>query len=144
METPVEIPKIKKPRSEKQIAVTQKGMIALKERRERLAKEKEEAPVDLPKELAKKMRSTAIIDMRSPVVAPVVEPVVAPAPVVVEPEKKVKVKKPKDDSMKREIAALKEIMLSAKNTPSVAHVEVPVPKERVVSGSELLNKIFNL
>ena len=142
----------KRKASEKQLEGLRKGMAVLKAKREALAKEKEEVktkiekgelPEDTPIPKAKhKPRNTIIAK---------------PLKVEVQPELVVQaVKKPRKahvSKVSQQLDAFKQEMLQMVQKPAEVKevekivekpVERVVQKERVVSGSELLNKIFNL
>jgi hypothetical protein len=134
--------------SEKQMAGLRKGMEALKTKREALAKEREvheekqtkgEIPADAPKP---KMTPNP----KPPKVVKAPEPV----PEVVVVQRKPRTNKP--NPMIAEMAALRAEMSALKAPAKEVVVEKVVDrvvdkvvhKDRVVTGSELLNTIFNL
>ena len=149
-----EAPK-KRKASEKQLEGLRKGMAVLKAKREALAKEKEEVktkiekgelPEDTPIPKAKhKPRNTLVHKPLKVEVAPP-EPIVQP------------VKKPRKKHVSRvaeQFDAFKQEMLQMVQKPAEVKTEVVekvvekpvekiIQKERVVTGSEMLNKIFNL
>lgn len=136
----------KKKATDKQMANLRKGMEALKAKRETLAKDREvyeekkskgEIPADAPRPR----------EVRKPKPAKVVK-VPAPPPEVIQVERKKREVKP--NPMIGEMAALRA-ELSALKAPAVVKevvVEKPVDrvvhKEKVVTGSEMLNLLFNL
>lgn len=128
-----------------------KAMAVVKAKREAIAKQKEEVegkiekgelPKDtpIPKETRNKLK---------------VKPLKIVEPVVVEPEVK-QAKKPRKthvskvaqqlDAFKSEMMAMVQKPAEVKEVEKIVEkpVERIIQKERVVSGSELLNKIFNL
>lgn len=139
--------------SDKQLENLRKGMAKLKEKREALAKEKQEVQTkiekgELPEDTPIPKRQ---MKPRNTVVAKAIKVETA------EPELEVKpVKKPRKahvskvsqqlDSFKAEMLAMVSKPAEVKEVEKVVEkpVERIVQKERVVSGSELLNKIFNL
>ena len=143
-----EPPAKKRKVSEKQMAGLRKGMEALKAKREVLAKEREvheekkskgEIPADAP----------APKEVRKPKAVKVIAPP-APPPEVVVVQRKPRTNKP--NPMIAEMAALRA-EVSALKAPSKEVVvekvvdrvvDKVVHKDRVVTGSELLNTIFNL
>lgn len=160
METQEVVPPVKKgknvgrPVSEKQLAALRAGMAKLKEKREAIAKEKDERvktndelkakglpPIEPPIKLKKK----DIVEMKAQ--AAVLEPVVFK-------ERKVRADKgqPKaTSSTALEFREMKAAFLAMQKPGEVREVikELPervvervVEKERLLSGSELLNKIF--
>jgi hypothetical protein len=163
METQEVVPPIKKgragrPVSEKQLAALRGGMAKLKEMREANAKEKDERvktndelrakglpPIEPPIKLKKK----DIVEMKAQ--AAVLEPVT-----LIVKERKVRADKgqPKATSSTaaefREMKAAFEAMRKpAEVREVIKEVQVPervvervVEKERVLSGSELLNRVF--
>jgi hypothetical protein len=165
METPVVVPPIKvksgkfgRPVSEKQLTALRAGMAKLKEKREATAKEKDERvktndelkakglpPIEPPIKLKKK----EIVEMKAQ--AAVLEPVEIKIK-----ERKVRVDKgqPKaTSSTAAEFREMKAAFLSMQKPAEIKEVvrEVQVPerivekiveKEKMLSGSDLLNKIF--
>jgi hypothetical protein len=141
--------------SDKQLENLRKGMAVLKAKREALAKEKHEVQTkiekgELPEDTPIPKRQ---MKARNTVVAKPLKVETA------EPEPEVKpVKKPRKahvskvsqqlDSFKAEMLAMVQKPVEVKTEVVEKVVEKPVEriiqKERVVSGSELLNKIFNL
>ena len=134
--------------NEKQMAGLRKGMEALKAKREALAKEREvheekkskgEIPADAP----------APKEVRKPKAVKVIAPP-PPPPEVVVVQRKPRVAKP--NPMVGEMALLRAEMAALK-TPAKEvvvekvvekAVEKVVHKDRVVTGSEMLNTIFGL
>ena len=143
-EPPVKTRKV----NEKQMAGLRKGMEALKAKREALAKEREvheekkakgEIPADAP----------APKEVRKPKAVKVIAPP-PPPPEVVVVQRKPRVAKP--NPMVGEMALLRAEMAALK-TPAKEvvvekvvekAVEKVVHKDRVVTGSEMLNTIFGL
>jgi len=144
--------KPKRQQTPAQMEGLRKAMAVVKAKREALAKQKEEVetkiekgelPKDtpIPKETRNKLKVKPL---------KIAEPVV-----VVEPEVK-PVKKPRKahvskvaqqlDAFKSEMMAMVQKPAEVKEVEKIVEkpVERIVQKERVVSGSELLNKIFNL
>jgi len=139
--------KTKKKCSEKQLESLRKGMEKIKQKREAIAKEREEH---------EKKKAAGEIPANAPTPKYVPEPkkekITAPAPVIpvlVTKERKPRVVKPRvDDEIRSEFASLRT-ELAALKKPAEVKVEVVekpvdriVEKTRVVSGSELLNSIF--
>jgi len=138
--------------SDKQLENLRKGMAILKAKRETLAKEKEEVktkiekgelPEDtpIPKE-KQKPRNTIKVKPIKAEVQPEAQPVKKP-------------RKPNVSRVAQQLDAFKSEMMAMVQKPVEVKTEVVekviekpveriVQKERVVSGSELLNKIFNL
>jgi hypothetical protein len=138
--------------SDKQLENLRKGMAVLKAKRETLAKEKEEVktkiekgelPEDtpIPKE-KQKPRNTIKVKPIKTEVEPEAQPVKKP-------------RKPNVSRVAQQLDAFKSEMMAMVQKPVEVKTEVVekviekpveriVQKERVVSGSELLNKIFNL
>lgn len=150
-DTEPDAPPTKKKATDKQMANLRKGMEALKTKREALAKEREvheekkakgEIPADTPRPREVRKPKPAKV-----VVAP---PAPAPPPEVVVVQRKPRVVKP--NPALAELAALRA-EVSALKTPAKEvvvekvvekAVEKVVHKDRVVTGSEMLNAIFNL
>lgn len=143
-EPPVKTRKV----NEKQMAGLRKGMEALKTKREALAKEREvheqkkakgEIPADAP----------APKEVRKPKAVKVIAPP-PPPPEVVVVQRKPRVLKP--NPMVGEMALLRAEMAALKTPAKEVVVEKVVDrvvdkvvhKDRVVTGSEMLNVIFNL
>lgn len=149
-----EVPK-KRKASEKQLEGLRKGMAVLKAKREALAKEKEEVktkiekgelPEDTPIPKAKHKPRNTLVHKPLKVQAPEPEPIVQP------------VKKPRKKHVSRvaeQFDAFKQEMLQMVQKPAEVKTEVVekviekpvekiIQKERVITGSEMLNKIFNL
>ena len=137
--------KTKKKCSVKQLESLRMGMEKMKQKREAIAKEREEHE-------KKKAAGEIPADAPTPkyVPEPKKEKITAPAPVVlVTKERKPKVVKPRiDEEVRSELASLRTELASLKK-PAEVKVEVVekpvdrvVEKMKVVSGSELLNSIF--
>ena len=137
--------KAKKKCSVKQLESLRKGMEKVKQKREAIAKEREEHE-------KKKAAGEIPADAPKPkyVPEPKKEKLTAPAPVVlVTKERKPRVVKPRvDEEVRSELASLRTELASLKK-PAEVKVEVVekpvdriVEKMKVVSGSELLNSIF--
>lgn len=147
-----EAPPQKRKASEKQLEALRKGMAKLKEKREALAKEKVEVitkiekgelPEDtpIPKNKQKPRNSFTAKPLPKPA-EPEPEPQVQPAK---KPRKKHVSKVTQQlESFKSEMLAMVQKPVEVKTEVVEKPVERIVQKERVVSGSELLNKIFNL
>ena len=151
-DTEAEPPK-KRKATEKQLEALRKGMATLKAKREALSKEKEEVKTKIekgelpentpiPKEKQKPRNTIVVKPIKVEVQA---EPVVKP----------VKPRKPHTSKVAQQLDAFKQEMLQLVQKPAEVKTEVVekivekpvervIQKERVVSGSELLNKIFNL
>jgi hypothetical protein len=138
--------------NDKQMAGLRKGMEALKAKREALAKEREvheekqtkgEIPADAPK-------PKFIPNPKPPKVVKVSAP--PPEPEVIHVERKKREVKAKIavDDVKSELAALRSELAAMKKPAEVKEVPVEkvvekvVHKEKVVTGSEMLNLLFNL
>jgi len=138
--------KTKKKCSEKQLESLRKGMEKIKQKREAIAKEREEHE-------KKKAAGEIPADAPTPkyVPEPKKEKITAPAPVIpmVTKERKPRVVKPRvSDEVRSELVLLRTELASLKK-PAEVKVEVVekpvdriVEKMKVVSGSELLNSIF--
>jgi hypothetical protein len=138
--------KTKKKCTEKQLESLRMGMEKMKQKREAIAKEREDHE-------KKKVAGEIPADAPKPkyVPEPKKEKLTAPAPVIplVTKERKPRVNKPRvDDEIRSEFASLRTELASLKK-PAEVKVEVVekpvdriVEKTRVVSGSELLNSIF--
>jgi len=152
-DTEPEPPK-KRKASEKQLEALRKGMAVIKAKREALAKEKEEVktkiekgelPQDtpIPKEYQKPRNTIKVKPLKVEVQA---EPVVQ----AVKKPRKPHVSKVAQqlESFKSEMMAMVQKPVEVKTEIVEKVVEKPVErviqKERVVTGSEMLNKIFNL
>lgn len=151
-DTEPEPPK-KRKATEKQLEALRKGMATLKARREALSKEKEEVktkiekgelPQDTPIPKEKQKPRNTIVVKPLKVVVPEEPPTV---------QSLKKARKPHVSKVSQQLDAFKQEMLQMVQKPAEEKVvekivEKPVErviqKERVVSGSELLNKIFNL
>lgn len=162
MEEPIEQKKQKKPRSEAQVAAFQKGLAALQAKREMLKKQKEEKikqvsiPITLP-------TPTPVEDVKPPI--PTQTNSQPPPPVAhngeVAPIKERKPRQPrqvKDQSnqisrsdfedFKKDLYGL--VGSRQRENPSTIELEKPFVtkqptapiKERLISGSELLDRIF--
>jgi hypothetical protein len=150
-----EEPPKKRKASEKQLEGLRKGMAVLKAKREALAKEKDEIktkiekgelPEDTPIPKAKHKPRTTLVHKPLKVETPAPEPTVQP------------VKKPRKKHVSRvaeQFDAFKQEMLQMVQKPAEVKTEVVekvvekpiekiIQKERVITGSEMLNKIFNL
>jgi vacuolar-type H+-ATPase subunit D/Vma8 len=139
----------KRKASDKQLENLRKGMAVLKAKREALAKEKQEVvgkiekgelPDDTPVPKEKyKPRNTIIAKPLKVESEPEVKPV--------KPRKKHVSKVAQQlDAFKSEMMAMVQKPAEVKEVEKIVEkpVERIIQKERVVSGSELLNKIFNL
>ena len=139
--------KPKKKCNEKQLENLRKGMEKMKQKREAIAKEREEHE-------KKKVAGEIPADAPTPkyVPEPKKEKLTAPAPVIpmVTKERKPRVVKPRIEAegVRSELASLRT-ELAALKKPAEVKVEVVekpvdriVEKMKVVSGSELLNSIF--
>jgi hypothetical protein len=137
--------KPKKKCTEKQLESLRMGMEKMKQKREAIAKEREEHE-------KKKVAGEIPADAPTPKYVPEPKKVklTAPAPVVlVTKERKPRVNRPRiDEEVRSELASLRTEMASLKK-PAEVKVEVVekpvdrvVEKMKVVSGSELLNSIF--
>jgi hypothetical protein len=146
---PTPVPKkAKRPVSEKQMENLRKGMAAIKAKREALAKEKEEVKAkiqsgELPKDTPIPKEKQKPRNLVKPVV-------VAPEPDV-QPVKKSRKKHVSQvslqlDSFKQEMLAMVQKPAEVKEVEKIVEkpVERVIQKERVVTGSELLNTIFKL
>jgi len=141
--------KTKKKCSEKQLESLRKGMEKIKQKREAIAKEREEHE-------KKKAAGEIPADAPTPkyVPEPKKEKITAPAPVIpmVTKERKPRVVKPRiePDELRSELASLRTELASLKKPAEVKvevvekPVETVVYKERIVTGSELLNAVFKL
>jgi len=140
--------KTKKKCSEKQLESLRKGMEKIKQKREAIAKEREEHE-------KKKAAGEIPADAPKPkyVPEPKKEKITAPAPVIpmVTKERKPRVNKPRvDDEIRSEFASLRTELAALKKPAEVKvevvekPVETVVYKERIVTGSELLNAVFKL
>jgi hypothetical protein len=151
-DTEPEPPK-KRKATEKQLEALRKGMATLKAKREALSKEKEEVktkiekgelPQDTPIPKEKQKPRNTIVVKPLKVVVPEEPPTV---------QSLKKARKPHVSKVSQQLDAFKQEMLQMVQKPAEEKivekivekpVERVVQKERVVSGSELLNKIFNL
>ena len=153
-DTEPEPPK-KRKATEKHLEALRKGMAAIKAKREALSKEKEEIkskiekgelPEDTPIPKEKQKPRNTIVVKPLKVVVPEEPPTV---------QSLKKARKPHVSKVSQQLDAFKQEMLQMVQKPAEVKtavvekiVEKPVErviqKERVVSGSELLNKIFNL
>ena len=151
-----EVKAIKRKPTEKQLENLRKGFAVIKAKREELAKKKEEVktkiekgelPEDTPAPTLPKYkpRISKAKPLRTPVEVQEPEPVVKPS---VPRKKHVSKVSLQLDSLKQEMMAMMQKPAEVKTEVVEKIVEKPVErvvqKERVVSGSELLNKIFNL
>jgi vacuolar-type H+-ATPase subunit D/Vma8 len=142
----------KRKASEKQLEGLRKGMAVLKAKREALAKEKEEVKTKIDK--GELPEDTPIpkdkYKPRNTIVAKALK-VETPPELIVQP-----VKKPRKphvskvsqqlDSFKAEMMAMVQKPAEIKEVEKIVEkpVERVIQKERVMTGSEMLNKIFNL
>lgn len=147
-----EEPPRKRKVSDKQLEGLRKGMAVLKAKREALAKEKEEVktkiekgelPEDTPVPKEKyKPRNTIVAKTLK------VEPELTVQPVKKPRKPHVSKVAQQLDSFKAEMMAMVQKPVEVKTEVVEKIVEKPVErviqKERVVTGSEMLNKIFNL
>jgi hypothetical protein len=147
-----EEPPKKRKASEKQLEALRKGMAAIKAKREAIAKEKEEVktkiekgelPQDtpIPKEQYKPRNTIKVKPLKVEVQA---EPV---AQAVKKPRKPHVSKVAQQlESFKSEMMAMVQKPVEVKEVEKIVEkpVERVIQKERVVTGSEMLNKIFNL
>jgi hypothetical protein len=150
-----EVKATKRKPTEKQLENLKKGFAVIKAKREELAKKKEEVKTKIEKgELPEdtpipkremKPRISKAKPLRTPVEVQEPEPVVKPS---VPRKKHVSKVSLQLDSLKQEMVAMMQKPVEVKTEVVEKIVEKPVErviqKERVVSGSELLNKIFNL
>lgn len=149
-----EEPPKKRKVSDKQLEGLRKGMAVLKAKREALAKEKEEVKTkiekgELPEDTPIPKRQ---LKPRNTIVAKTLKVEVEPEPTVqpVKKPRKAHVSKVAQqlDSFKAEMMAMVQKPVEVKTEVVEKIVEKPVErviqKERVVTGSEMLNKIFNL
>lgn len=147
-----EEPPKKRKVSDKQLEGLRKGMAVLKAKREALAKEKEEVKTkiekgDLPADTPIPKRQ---LKPRNTIVAKTLKVEVEPEPTVqpVKKPRKPHVSKVAQqlDSFKAEMMAMVQKPAEVKEVEKIVEkpVEKIVQKERVVTGSEMLNKIFNL
>jgi len=149
-----EEPPKKRKASEKQMEALRKGMAAIKAKREAIAKEKEEVkskiekgelPEDtpIPKEQYKPRNTIKVKPIKVEVQA---EPVVQPVK---------KTRKPHVSKVAQQLESFKSEMMAMVQKPVEVKTEIVekvvekpvervIQKERVVTGSEMLNKIFNL
>ena len=144
----VPVKKEKRKVSDKQMAALRKGMEALKTKRETLAKEREqfeekkakgEIPADAPKPVA---------PAKAPKVVKASVPVPPPEVVIVQRKKR----ETKPNPALAELAALRAEVSALKTPAKEVTVEKVVEKvvdkvihkDRVVTGSEMLNAIFGL
>jgi vacuolar-type H+-ATPase subunit D/Vma8 len=142
----------KRKASDKQLENLRKGMAVLKAKREALAKEKQEVQTKIEK---------GELPEDTPIPKQKQKPrnTIVPKPLKVEPEPEPEVKpvkKPRKahiSKVSQQLDAFKQEMLQMVQKPAEVKevekvVEKPVEKiiqkERVVTGSEMLNKIFNL
>jgi hypothetical protein len=130
--------------TEAQLEGLRKGMAVIKEKREKLAKEREEHE-------EKKAKGEVPEDAPAPKYTP--KPKIKP--ITVKPREVVEVprKRPEKNVTHADLEALKSSLLSAVTPQKVevpvekiVHKEVPVEKivhkDRVISGSDLLNAVF--
>ena len=150
-----EVKATKRKPSEKQLENLRKGFAVIKAKREALAKQKEEVkakiekgelPEDTPipkREMKPRISKSKTIRVPVEVQKPEPEPVVKPS---LPRKKHVSKVSQQLDSFKAEMLAMVQKPVEEKIVEKIVEkpVERVVQKERVVSGSELLNKIFNL
>jgi len=148
-----EVKATKRKPSEKQLENLKKGFAAIKAKREELAKKKEEVkskiekgelPEDTPiPKREMKPRISKAKSIRAPVEVKEPELVVKPS---LPRKKQVSKVSLQLDSFKQEMLAMVQKPAEEKIVEKIVEkpVERVIQKERVVSGSELLNKIFNL
>jgi hypothetical protein len=151
-------PEPKKPKRQQtpaQMEGLRKAMAAVKAKREALAKQKEEVITkiekgELPKDTPipkEKRKSYKTMELK-----PIPKPPAEPEPTV---QALKKPRKPHVSKVAQQFDAFKQEMLQMVQKPAEVKTEVVekivekpvervIQKERVVSGSELLNKIFNL
>ena len=138
--------------NEKQMAGLRKGMEALKAKRETLAKEREvheqkKAKGEIPQDAAKPL---FFPNAKPPKVVKVCGPPAEPVVIQVERKKRIVRAKIAVDDVKSELAALRSELSAMKKPAEVKEVEKIVEKpidrvvhkDRVVTGSDLLNAIF--
>lgn len=148
--------KPKRKASEKQLEGLRKGMAVIKAKREALAKEKEEVKAkiekgDLPADTplpTRKYKPKNVLPDRPLIVKPKEEPELTVQPVKKPRKTHVSKVTQQLDSFKAEMLAMVQKPVEVKTEVVEKVVEKPVEriiqKERVVTGSEMLNKIFNL
>ena len=145
-----EEPPKKRKVSDKQLEGLRKGMAVLKAKREALAKEKEEVKTkiekgELPEDTPVPKRQ---LKPRNTIVAKTlkVEPELTVQPVKKARKAHVSKVAQQFDSFKAEMMAMVQKPAEVKEVEKIVEkpVEKIVQKERVVTGSEMLNKIFNL
>ena len=145
-----EEPPKKRKVSDKQLEGLRKGMAVLKAKREALAKEKEEVKTkiekgELPEDTPVPKRQ---LKPRNTIVAKTlkVEPELTVQPVKKTRKPHVSKVAQQFDSFKAEMMAMVQKPAEVKEVEKIVEkpVEKIVQKERVVTGSEMLNKIFNL
>jgi len=148
-----EVKPVKRKPSEKQLENLKKGFAVIKAKREALAKQKEEVktkiekgelPEDTPipkREMKPRISKAKTIRAPVEVQKPEPEPVVKPS---LPRKKHVSKVSQQLDSFKAEMLAMIQKPVETVEKIVEKPVERVVQKERVVSGSELLNKIFNL
>lgn len=130
--------------NDKQMAGLRKGMEALKAKRESIAKEREEWEVKKSKgELPPDAPKPKPMNAPKPKVVKVPAP---PPPEVIQVERKKRELKPNPmlgemAALRAEVAALK-IAVPAKEVVIEKEVDRVVHKDRVVTGSDMLNQIF--
>ena len=134
---------MKKKPTEQQLANLRKGFEALKEKRK-----KKEVEEDTPEPVAPVAPEPVPVPVPAPAPVPVApEPV--PAPVAPKPERKKREKKVAFDPEAFKHSLLNELRVSP--VERIVEVEKPVEKivekvifkERVLTGSEILNRLFN-
>jgi hypothetical protein len=151
-----EEPPKKRKASDKQLENLRKGMAVLKAKREALAKEKEEVKTKIEK--GELPEDTPIPKQKQKPRNTLVHKPLKVQPPPPEPEEVQPVKKPRKKHVSRvaeQFDAFKQEMLQMVQKPAEVKTEVVekvvekpveriIQKERVVTGSEMLNKIFNL
>lgn len=161
MEEPIEQKKQKKPRSEAQVAAFQKGLAALQAKREMLKKQKEEKikqvsiPITLP-------TPTPVEDVKPPIPTPTppvahdeqVAPIKERKPRQPRQPKQPQISRSDFEDFKKDLYGLVESKSRSNQNnqeiekpfvtkqPTVAAAQPQQIKERLISGSELLNRIF--
>jgi hypothetical protein len=136
MEAPPVPVKPKKKASEAQLANLRKGFEALQAKRKALAEKDNEPPVSRGLD-----PTPAPVEPAPPAPAPVPEPAPAPAPKV-KKERKPKAPAFDPDSFRNSLLADLRSGQTERIVEKPVEKEKVVFKDRVVSGSELLNRIF--
>ena len=138
MEAPPVPVKPKKKASEAQLANLRKGFEALQAKRKALAEKDNEPPPPVSRGLDP---TPAPVEPAPPAPAPVPEPAPAPAPKV-KKERKPKAPAFDPDSFRNSLLADLRSGQTERIVERPVEKEKVVFKDRVVSGSELLNRIF--